>query len=87
MKTPVILLLVHVAAYLLMFVGKLVPGSFSNAIVAVGLTVEFPGWFLGFYFLKSALAALAFTFFFNAFLYYAGGLLIDMGTRARARRE
>lgn len=84
MKTPVILLIVHVVAFGLLFVGKIVPGAFSNAIVAVGLTVEFPGWYLGFQICKTAVPAIAFTFFFNAILYYTGGMVIDRGTRSRA---
>ncbi len=83
MKTPVILLIVHVVAFGLLFVGKLFPGNFTNAIVAVGLAVEFPGWYLGAQICKTAVPAIAFAFFFNAILYYTGGMVIDRGTRGR----
>ena len=85
MKTPAILMIVHAAAFLLLFVGQVAPGPVSNAIVAVGLVIEFPGWFVGFKVCRSAIAALAFTFFFNAIMYYTGGLVIDRGTRRRAQ--
>ncbi|MEK7467595.1 MAG: hypothetical protein AAB074_09300 [Planctomycetota bacterium] len=85
MKTPAILMIVHAIAFLLLFVAQVVPGPVANVIVAVGLVVEFPGWFIGFKICKTALPALAFTFFFNAILYYSGGLLIDLGTRRKAQ--
>lgn len=84
MKTPIVLMVVHVIAFTLMLLGHVAPGPVMNGIVAIGLTVEFPGWFLAAQFLHSAVAALVFTFFFNAGLYYTGGLLIDLGTRRRA---
>jgi hypothetical protein len=85
MKTPAILMIVHTVAFVLLFVGQIAPGPVSNAIVAVGLVVEFPGWFLGFKMCHSAVAALAVTFFANAIIYFTGGLVIEAGTKRRAQ--
>lgn len=76
------LMVVHAIAFVLLFAGKLAPGSAGNFVTAVGLVVEFPGWFIGWQILKFGIGAtLLFAFFFNAALYYAGGLLLDAGSR------
>jgi hypothetical protein len=84
MKTPVALLLVHCVAFLMLLAGKLAPGDVGNAVVAVGLCVEFPGWRLGLALTRSTGAMLAVAFVFNAVLYWSGGMVIDRATRARA---
>ena len=66
MKTPYILLGIHVLAFVLMMLGHVAPSVFMNAVVAVGLTVEFPGFWIAGQIFHSAIPAFAFTFFFNA---------------------
>lgn len=84
MKTPYVLLGIHFFAFLLMMLGHVAPSVFMNAVVAVGLTVEFPGFWIAGQICHSAIPALAFTFFFNATMYYLGGILIDKGTKQKA---
>jgi len=85
MKTPVILLFIHTVAFLFLLAGQIAPGPVTNAIVMLGLVFEFLGWLLGLLLFKSP-PPLAFTFFSNAILYFAGGLVIEWGTRRRKQQ-
>lgn len=85
MKRPTltILLIVHCAAFVLLFAGKLLPGMVGNFFVSIGLAVEIPGWYIGakLFGLDAQAATLAFAFVFNGLLYGTGGLVIDSATR------
>lgn len=85
MKHPTlkILLIVHCAAFVMLFAGKILPGMAGNFFVAIGMAVEIPGWYIGakLFGLDAQAATLAFAFFFNAALYASGGLVIDSATR------
>jgi hypothetical protein len=84
-RTPLILVGIHVAAFVLLFSAKVLPGAVGNFFVAIGLCVEFPGWFLGSQWFSGAGtgAIMGFAFLFNACLYAGGGLMIDAANRPR----
>lgn len=81
-RTSLVLMAVHATAFLLLFAGKIAPGAGGNFVTAIGLVLELPGWFIGAQIMKLPLGGtLLFTFFFNAALYYTGGLILDLGSR------
>lgn len=82
MKTPIVLSVIHVVAFLFLFAARVVPNAAGNGIVALGLCVEFPGYLVANVLKLGGIPWLLFIFFFNAFAYFGGGLLMDKATRA-----